>query len=54
LPALGRLARLWWACPPLVDLPASGGLARLWWACPPWVGLPALGGIQFSQTPTIG
>jgi len=42
---LSLLARLWWACPPLVGLPAFGGLARLWWACPPLVGLPAFGGL---------
>jgi len=45
LPAYGGLARLWWACPPMVGLPAYGGLARLWWACPPVVGLPACGGL---------
>jgi len=38
LPAYGGLARLWWACPPMVGLPACGGLARLWWACPPTPG----------------
>jgi len=36
------LARLWWACPPLVGLSASGGLARLWWACSASGGLARL------------